>query len=128
MPTGGSFCLCFHLVSSVSLWVSLSSFFIHFKKVSFKEFVLISSAVSRRHELISYILWWTSSHRQAKAGWPARTYIQQLCADTGCSLEDLPGATDDRGGRRERVRDIRADGSTWWLSYKEDSLIISSFD
>ena len=24
------------------------------------------------------------------------TYIQQLCADTGCSLEYLPGAKDDR--------------------------------
>ena len=33
---------------------------------------------------------WTS-----KAGRPARTYIQQLCDDTGCSLEDLPGAMDD---------------------------------
>ena len=33
----------------------------------------------------------------AKAGRPARTYIQQLCADTGCSLEDLPGVMDDRG-------------------------------
>ena len=23
-------------------------------------------------------------------GWPTRTYLQQLCTDTGCSLEDLP--------------------------------------
>ena len=35
---------------------------------------------------------------QTKAGRPARTYIQQLCADTGCSLENLPGAMDDREG------------------------------
>ena len=28
----------------------------------------------------------------AKAGVPARTYIQQLCEDTGCSSEDLPEA------------------------------------
>ena len=27
------------------------------------------------------ILLWTPSHGWAKAGWPARTYIQQLCAD-----------------------------------------------
>ena len=33
----------------------------------------------------------------AKAGRPARTYIQQLCEDTGCSLEDLPEAMNDRG-------------------------------
>ena len=50
-------------------------------------------------ELISDILLWTPSQGRLKAGWPARTYIQQLCADTGCSLEDLPGAMDDRGGR-----------------------------
>ena len=29
------------------------------------------------------------SHKWAKVGWPGRTYIQQLCANTGGSLEDL---------------------------------------
>ena len=29
-------------------------------------------------------------------GRPARTYIQQLCEDTGCSPEDLPEAMNDR--------------------------------
>ena len=38
------------------------------------------------------------SHGRAKAGRPARTYIQQLCADTGCSLEDLSGEMVDRDG------------------------------
>ena len=56
----------------------------------------------------------TPSHGRAKAGRPARTYIQQLCADTGCSLKDLLEATNDREGWQERVRDIRADGATWW--------------
>ena len=42
-----------------------------------------------RDELISDVLLWTSSHGRAKAGWPARTYIQQLCEDTGCSPGDL---------------------------------------
>ena len=46
-------------------------------------------------ELINDILQWTSSHGRAKAGRPARTYIQQLGADRGCRLEDLPGAMDD---------------------------------
>ena len=32
-----------------------------------------------RDELISDVLLWTPSHGRAKAGWPARTYIQQLC-------------------------------------------------
>ena len=51
-----------------------------------------------RDELISDVLQLTPSHGWAKAGRPARTYIQQLCADTGCSLEDLPEAMDDREG------------------------------
>ena len=67
-----------------------------------------------RDELISDVLLWTSSHGWAKAGWPACTYIQQLCEDTGCSPEDLPEAM-NREGWRERVRDIHADGMTrWW--------------
>ena len=49
-----------------------------------------------------------------KAGRPARTYIQQLCAGTGYSLEDLMGATDDRNGWRERVKEIRTGNVTWW--------------
>ena len=54
-----------------------------------------------RDELISEVLLWTLSHGRAKAGRPARTYIQQLCADTGCIPEDLPEAIDDRrGGER----------------------------
>ena len=39
-------------------------------------------------KLISDILLWTPSQGQAEVGRPASTYIQQLCADTGCSLED----------------------------------------
>ena len=51
---------------------------------------------------------------EQKAGRPARTYTQQLCEDTGCSPEDLPEAMSDREIWRERVRDIRAGGMTWW--------------
>ena len=58
-----------------------------------------------KDELISNILLWTPSHRQAKAGRPARNYIKQLCADTGCSLSDLPGVMDDRDGWWEMVED-----------------------
>ena len=59
-------------------------------------------------------LLWTPTYGQAKAGWPARTYIQQLCEDTGCNPEDLPEAMNNRKKWRERVRDIRAGGMTWW--------------
>ena len=67
-----------------------------------------------RDELISDVLLWTPTYGRAKAGRPARTYIQQLREDTGCSPEDLPEAMNDREKWRERVRDIRASGTTWW--------------
>ena len=50
---------------------------------------------------------------RAKAGRPARSYLQEVCADTGCCLEDQSEAMDARE-RRERVREIRAEGATWW--------------
>ena len=65
-------------------------------------------------ELISHVLQWTPSHGRAKAGRTARTYTRQLCKDTGSSREDLPKAMNDRETWRERVRDIRADGTKWW--------------
>ena len=65
-----------------------------------------------RDELISDLLQWTPTYGRAKAGRPARTYVQQLCEDTGCSPEDLPEAMKGREKWRERVRDIRARGMT----------------
>ena len=62
-----------------------------------------------KDKLISDVLWWISSHEQAKAGRPTRKYIQQLCANMGSSPEDLPEAMDDREGRWESIRDICAD-------------------
>ena len=68
-----------------------------------------------RDELISDVLLWTPTYGRAKAERPARKYIQQLCEDTGCSPEDLPEAMNDREKWRERIRDIRASGTTkWW--------------
>ena len=34
------------------------------------------------------------------------------CADTGCSLEDLPGAMNDRDRWCEKVEEIRTGGAT----------------
>ena len=67
-----------------------------------------------RDELISDVLLWTPSHGWAKVGRPARTYIQQLCEDMGCSPEDQPEVMNDQEEWRERVRDIHADGTRWW--------------
>ena len=66
-----------------------------------------------KDELIRDVLLWTPTHGRAKAGRPARTYIQQLCEDTGCCPEDLPRAMNDRGEWRERVRDIRTTSAIW---------------
>ena len=52
------------------------------------------------------------SRGREKARRPARTYIKQLCADRGCSLEDIPGSMDDWDGWRESVSEICA--SWWW--------------
>ena len=67
-----------------------------------------------RDELIRDVLLWIPTHGRAKAGRPARTYIQQLCEDTGCCPEDLPRAMNDREEWRERARDIRATSTIWW--------------
>ena len=66
------------------------------------------------YELIRDVLLWTPPHmaEQKQGNQPARTYIQQLCEDTGCSHEDLPEAMNDREEWRERVRDICAGGTT----------------
>ena len=63
-------------------------------------------------ELISDVLRWTPSHCQVRAERPARTYIQQLCEDTGCSPEYLPETMNHQEEWRERVRDIRAGVTT----------------
>ena len=63
-------------------------------------------------ELISDILLCTPSNGRAEAGLPARTYIKQLYVDTGCSLENLIVAMDDRDKWWERVREIPAGGGT----------------
>ena len=55
---------------------------------------------------------YTHIYGRAKAGRPARTDVQQLCQDTGCSPEDLPKAINDREEWREWVKNIRAGGTT----------------
>ena len=69
-----------------------------------------------KNELISdIILLWTPSHGRGKTGQPGKTYIQQLCGDTGCSPEDLPEAMDVREVWWERVSDIRVKVETWYI-------------
>ena len=90
----------------------------------------LSSCVPCLDELTSDILLWTSTHRCASIGRPARTYLHQLCVDTECSLKDFLGMMGDRDGwrerERERVKEICAVSMTWWwLLYNTIFLIAS---
>ena len=68
-----------------------------------------------KDELVIDVLLWTPTYGCAKAGRPARTYIQQLCEATGCNPEDLPEVMNDREKWRERLRDIHAGRTTWYI-------------
>ena len=48
---------------------------------------------------------WDPSHGWASVDRPARTYPQELWADIGCSLEDLPEVMEDRDEWREKERE-----------------------
>ena len=67
-----------------------------------------------KDEIVSDVLLWTPAYGQSKAGRPVRTFIQQLCDDTGCNPEDQPKVMNDRETWRESVRDIRASRTWWW--------------
>ena len=67
-----------------------------------------------KDKVIRDIQLWILSHGRANVGQPARTYIQQLCTDTRCSLEDLAGTINDRHGWRDGFREISASRATWW--------------
>ena len=75
---------------------------------------------------VSDVLQWTPSHRRTSVGKPARTYQQQLCTDTGCSLEDLPETTDDRRMARERERERELGKSMQPALYDDDDLYLFS--
>ena len=63
-------------------------------------FMHIHEFYSKRDQRV-YVLPWTPTYGRAKAERPARTYIPQLCEDTGCRPEDLPEAMNDREKWRE---------------------------
>ena len=79
-----------------------------------------------KDELISDVLLWTPTCGRAKAGRPARTYIQQLCEDTGCNRRRwMIGRSGERGSGISVLaarHDDDDDGWTlcfWWrIFYK----------
>ena len=66
-------------------------------------------------ELISDVHLQTHSHGRAMVGWLVRTYLQQFCTNTGCSMENLPRPMDDRDEWQERVRETRASDTPWYI-------------
>ena len=70
-----------------------------------------------KDELIRDVRLWTPMHGCTSVGWPARTYIHQLYADTGCSLEDLPYTMDASDRWREKFKEFLAISMTWWYIY-----------
>ena len=84
------------------------------KTIQVRRTRLAGHSWKNREELKSDVLLWTPTYGRAKPGRPARTCIQQLCEDTGCSPEDLPEAMNDREKWQEKIRDIHASGKTWW--------------
>ena len=56
---------------------------------------LIRCCQRNEDKLITDVLLWTFTHGRTSIGWPVRIYLHQLCADTGCSLEHLPGVMED---------------------------------
>ena len=49
-----------------------------------------------KDELKSDVLIWPPADGDTSVDRPVKTYIYQFCSNTGCSLEDLPKAIDDR--------------------------------
>ena len=85
-----------------------------------------------KNKLISDVLLCALSHGHTSVGWPARTYFHQFCADTRCSLNDLPRAGDNRDGwsKREKVKEIHDFSVTWWCNiciYTGTNLIFICF-
>ena len=66
------------------------------KTIKIRRIRLVGNCRRRKDELIRDILLWTPSNGCASVIRSIRIYLQLLCTDTGCSLDDLTEAMDDR--------------------------------
>ena len=57
-------------------------------------------------EIINDVLLWTPTYGYTNVDQPAKTYIYQLCADTGCRLHDFASALVNRDGCWARKKGI----------------------
>ena len=54
--------------------------------------------LENKNKLRSNVLQWILSPGRASVGRPLQTYQQQPCTDTGCYLDELAAAMDDKDG------------------------------
>ena len=54
-------------------------------------------------ELISGILLWISTYGHTNVGWPAKTFIHQICVVTQCCLEEILIGTDGKRKSKESI-------------------------
>ena len=56
---------------------------------------------------------------------PAKTYIHQLCTNTGCEREDLLSTTVNKDGWWGNVKEIYTKGTPWWIyTYKNKYILV----
>ena len=67
-----------------------------------------------KQRLAGDLLLWSPNHGKRRVGRPAITYIDQLCRDTGCLLNDLPALLQDSDGWSDRLVNARAISTWWW--------------
>lgn len=60
-----------------------------------------------KNELVRDVLLWQPRHGKNPIGRPRKTYIGQLVEDTGCTVDELPTAMNDRDAWRRRIKMIR---------------------
>ena len=79
-----------------------------------------------KDKLISDVLLWTPWHGCASVGQPIRTYLQQFCIDTGCSLKNLLDDRQmERGGERERNPCLQCDLINLCGTFLEEGVCIN---
>ena len=71
--------------------------------------IQIRRTPQEKHGWTREVFLWNLQHRQVSVSRPKIIYQQQFCPDTGCWLEDLPGAIADKNQWAERERDWERD-------------------
>ena len=75
-----------------------------------------------KNEFINDLLLWTPLHGRASVRRPTRTYLQQLCTDTGYNLENVPRVMDDMNWWREKEKEREREREKDWERERERGL------